>query len=159
MDAIVAVAKDWGIGKDNDLLFHLPEDMKFFRETTKGSTVVMGRKTLESFPGGKPLPNRTNIVLTRSPDYKKEGVTVVHSPEELKALELAEPVFVIGGASVYKMLLPACEKVYVTKVNAVREADTFFPNLDEHPDWEMTSESDPLVHDGIRFRFTVYEKK
>ncbi|MBQ2500598.1 MAG: dihydrofolate reductase, partial [Clostridia bacterium] len=102
MDIIVAVAKDWGIGKDNDLLFHIPDDMKYFRKMTKGSTVVMGRKTLESFPNGEPLPNRTNVVLTRSRDYEKEGVIVVHNFEELEALNLEEPVFVIGGASVYR---------------------------------------------------------
>ena len=158
MDIIVAVAKDWGIGKDNDLLFHIPEDMKYFRKMTKGSTVVMGRKTLESFPNGDPLPNRTNVVLTRSRDYEKEGVTVVHNFEELEALKLEEPVFVIGGASVYKSLLSKCRRAYITKVDAVKPADTFFPDLDENPDWELKSESETFTFEGVNYKFTTYEK-
>jgi len=158
MDIIVAVAKDWGIGKDNDLLFHIPDDMKYFRKMTKGSTVVMGRKTLESFPGGEPLPNRTNVVLTRSRDYEKEGVIVVHNFEELEALKLEEPVFVIGGASVYRNLLSKCEKAYITKIDAIKPADTFFPNLDENPDWELESESETFTFEGVDFRFTTYVK-
>ena len=158
MDIIVAVAKDWGIGKDNDLLFHIPEDMKYFRKMTKGSTVVMGRKTLESFPNGEPLPNRTNVVLTRSRDYEKEGVIVVHNFEELEALNLEEPVFVIGGASVYRNLLSKCRRAYITKIDAVKPADTFFPNLDENPDWELESESETFTFEGVDFKFTTYVK-
>ncbi|MBQ3898150.1 MAG: dihydrofolate reductase [Clostridia bacterium] len=158
MDIIVAVAKDWGIGKDNDLLFHIPEDMKYFRKMTKGSTVVMGRKTLESFPNGEPLPNRTNVVLTRSRDYEKEGVTVVHNFEELEALNLEEPVFVIGGASVYRNLLSKCRRAYITKIDAIKPADTFFPNLDENPDWELESESETFTFEGVDFKFTTYVK-
>ena len=158
MDIIVAVAKDWGIGKDNDLLFHIPEDMKYFRKMTKGSTVVMGRKTLESFPKGEPLPNRTNVVLTRSRDYEKEGVTVVHNFEELEALNLEEPVFVIGGASVYRNLLSKCRRAYITKIDAVKPADTFFPDLDENPDWELESESETFTFEGVDFKFTTYVK-
>lgn len=158
MDIIVAVARDWGIGKDNDLLYHIPDDMKYFRKMTQGSTVVMGRKTLESFPGGNPLPNRTNVVLTRSKDYAKEGVIVVHDFEELESLGLEEPVFVIGGASVYRNLLSKCNRAYVTKIDAEKPADTFFPNLDENPDWELKSESETYNFDGIDFKFTVYEK-
>ncbi|MBQ1452310.1 MAG: dihydrofolate reductase, partial [Clostridia bacterium] len=147
-----------GIGKDNDLLFHIPEDMKYFRKKTSGSTVVMGRKTLESFPNGEPLPNRTNVVLTRSRDYEKEGVTVVHNFEELEALNLEEPVFVIGGASVYKSLLPKCKRAYITKVDAVKSADTYFPDLDENPDWELKSESETFTFEGVNYKFTTYEK-
>ncbi|MBQ2500379.1 MAG: dihydrofolate reductase [Clostridia bacterium] len=158
MDIIVAVAKDWGLGKDNDLLFHIPEDMKYFRKMTKGSTVVMGRKTLESFPKGEPLPNRTNVVLTRSRDYEKEGVTVVHNFEELEALNLEEPVFVIGGASVYRNLLSKCRRAYITKIDAVKPADTFFPDLDENPDWELESESETFTFEGVDFKFTTYVK-
>ena len=158
MDIIVAVAKDWGIGKDNDLLFHIPDDMKYFRKMTKGSTVVMGRKTLESFPNGEPLPNRTNVVLTRSRDYEKEGVIVVHNFEELEALNLEEPVFVIGGASVYRNLLSKCRRAYITKIDAVKPADTFFPDLDENPDWELESESETFTFEGVDFKFTTYVK-
>jgi dihydrofolate reductase len=158
MDIIVAVAKDWGIGKDNDLLFHIPDDMKYFRKMTKGSTVVMGRKTLESFPNGDPLPNRTNVVLTRSRDYEKEGVIVVHNFEELEALNLEEPVFVIGGASVYRNLLSKCRRAYITKIDAVKPADTFFPDLDENPDWELESESETFTFEGVDFKFTTYVK-
>ena len=158
MDLIVAVTKDWGIGKDNDLLFHIPEDMKFFRKKTAGSTVVMGRRTLESFPNGEPLPNRTNVVLTRSRDYEKEGVIVVHNFEELEALNLEEPVFVIGGASVYRNLLSKCRRAYITKIDAVKPADTFFPDLDENPDWELESESETFTSEGVDFKFTTYVK-
>ena len=118
----------------------------------------MGRKTLESFPNGEPLPNRTNVVLTRSRDYEKEGVTVVHNFEELEALNLEEPVFVIGGASVYRNLLSKCRRAYITKIDAVKPADTFFPDLDENPDWELESESETFTFEGVDFKFTTYVK-
>ena len=155
--AIVAADRNWGIGKDDALLMHLPEDMKFFREHTTGHPVIMGRKTLESFPGGRPLKNRKNIVITRRVDYAVEGAVVV--PTIDAAIEQAgdEDAFVIGGGSVYRQLIDYCELAFVTKIDAEFEADTFFPNLDEDPRWELAEESEPLEHDGVRFRFTTYK--
>ena len=160
MKAIVAVDEKWGIGKNNDLLFSIPEDMKFFRQTTLNKTVVMGRKTLESFPNGNPLKNRNNIVLSRN--LKKDGTVVVGDLSELKTeLEkyTGEEVFVIGGASVYELLLPYCESVFVTKVNADGNATAFFPNLDKIEGWEMISESEPIETNGYKIKFTEYRNK
>ncbi len=161
MNLIVAVDKNWGIGKDNDLLVSIPEDMKFFKNTTTGHVVVMGRKTLESFPKKKPLPNRTNIVLTRDDNYEVENAIVVHSREEL--LEAIadynnDEVFVIGGASIYKQLLSDCSVAYVTHIEEGFEADTFFPNLDESEEWKMVDAGEMKEHKGIQYRFTRYEK-
>lgn len=164
MKAIVAVAEDWGIGKDNKLLFSIPEDLKFFRETTSGNVIIMGRKTLESFPGGKPLKNRINIVLTSDKKYECEGAAIVHSTEEL-ICHLGDnkydrdKVFVVGGGSVYSELLLFTDVVYVTKVFAKKDADTFFPNLDEYEDWAIASSSDVREYEGIQFRFDTYVKK
>ena len=145
MNAIVAADKNWGIGYKNKLLISIPSDMKFFRQTTMNHVVVMGRKTLESFPNGLPLAKRTNIVLTRDQDYKVKGAILVHSEEELleelKKYE-EDDIFVIGGGSVYEMMLPYCNTIYVTKIDFAYQADTYFPNLDEMPEWEMTEESE-----------------
>ena len=141
MNLIVAVDENWAIGKDNKLLVSIPSDMKFFRETTTGKVVVMGRKTLESFPNGLPLKNRTNIVLTRNRDYQVKDAIVVHSvPELLVKLDKysSEDVYVIGGDSVYQELLPYCDVAHVTKINHVYAADSWFPNLDETGEWEIT---------------------
>ena len=140
MIAIAAVDENWAIGKDNQLLFSIPDDMKFFRETTSGHTVVMGRKTLESFPGGRPLKNRTNIVLTRDETYGAEGAVIVHSIEELmdRIKDIpGDTIFVIGGASVYQMLVPFCSKCYITKMYKEFPADAFFPDLDADCRWTI----------------------
>ena len=162
MNAIVAADKNWGIGYKNKLLISIPSDMKFFRQTTMNHVVVMGRKTLESFPNGLPLAKRTNIVLTRDQDYKVKGAILVHSEEELleelKKYE-EDDIFVIGGGSVYEMMLPYCNTVYVTKIDFAYQADTYFPNLDEMPDWEMTEESEEQTCFDIEFAFTKYERK
>lgn len=162
MNAIVAADKNWGIGYKNKLLISIPSDMKFFRQTTMNHVVVMGRKTLESFPNGLPLAKRTNIVLTRDRDYKVKGAILVHSEEELleelKKYE-EDDIFVIGGGSVYEMLLPYCKTVYVTKIDFAYQADTYFPNLDEMPEWEMTEESEEQTCFDIEFAFTKYERK
>ena len=158
--AIVHADKEWGIGKGNDMMFSLPKDMKFFRETTMGHTVVMGGKTLRSFPGQKPLKNRVNIVLTRG-QVCDECVTV-RSYEELKAEMKSrenEDIFVIGGGEIYKKLLPYCHGAFVTKVDAVGGAEVFFPNLDEHPDFECVNESGPIDDNGHTIRFTFYQNK
>ncbi|MBR2377305.1 MAG: dihydrofolate reductase [Clostridia bacterium] len=157
MKAIVAVDKKWGIGKNNDLLFSLPEDMKFFREKTSGKTVCMGYNTLLSFPGSKPLKNRVNIVL--APDgVERDDCIIVHTLEELSnTLKNYNDVFVIGGAMFYRTMVPYCEEVYVTKVDADGEATVFYPNLDEIDGFEMVYESEPIESNGYQIRFTTYK--
>lgn len=157
MKLIVAADREWGIGKENGLLFSLPEDMKFFRNTTSGKVVVMGRKTLESFPGGKPLKNRTNIVLTRGKDI--EGAVTVNGIDGLmRVLEdfFADDVFICGGASVYAELLDYCTEALVTKVDAIGGADAFFPNLDERENWNLAEISEPVTTNGYTIRFCKY---
>ena len=161
MNLIVAVDRNWAIGKNNQLLVSIPDDMKFFRETTTGKVVVMGRKTLESFPNGKPLKNRINIVLTNNTSYKVDGAIVVHSKEELDA-QLSkynsDDIFVIGGESIYRLLLDDCNRAFVTYVDYAYDADTYFPNLDEKPEWKMTEESEEQTYYDIEFYFRTYEK-
>ena len=161
MNLIVAVDKNWAIGLKGDLLVSIPQDMKFFRETTKGKVVAMGRKTLESFPNGLPLKNRVNIVLTSDKNYKVKDAIIVHSVEEMVA-ELQkyneEDIFVIGGETVYRQLLPYCKKAYITKIDHAYHADTHFPNLDEDPAWEMTGISDEQTYFDLEYVFTIYER-
>lgn len=161
MNLIVAVDRNWAIGKDNKLLVSIPDDMKFFRETTTGKVVVMGRKTLESFPNGKPLKNRVNIVLTRDINYKVNDAIVVHSKEELsKELEKynTDDVYIIGGESIYRMMLDECSRAYVTYVDYAYDADTFFPNLDEDATWKLAEESEEQTYYDIEFYFRTYTK-
>ena len=162
MNLIVAVDSNWAIGLNNELLAHIPEDQKFFRETTKDHVVVMGRKTLESFPGSRPLKNRTNIVLTRNKDYEAEGVVLVHDMEELR-IELSkypqEEIYIIGGENFYRQMLEQCDRAYVTKIVHNYEADACFPNLDEKPEWTITKESEKKTWEGMEFYFLTYEKK
>ena len=161
MNIIVAADKNWAIGKNNKLLVSIPQDMKFFRETTTGKVVVMGRKTLESLPGGQPLKKRVNIVLTSDKNYHVNGADIVHSIdallEELKKYP-AEDIYVIGGESIYRQLLPYCDKAYVTKIEHAYDADTFFPNLDEDPQWRMTKTSDEQTYFDLEYEFTIYER-
>ena len=155
MQAIVNVSENWGIGKGNRLLFPLKADLKRFKELTMGHAVVMGRKTLESLPGKKGLPGRRNLVLTRDESFSAPGVEVVHTP--LQALfATGTEDFCIGGESVYRILLPACDRVFVTRVLAEAEADAFFPNLDEDPSWRVASESGIMEENGVRFRYVDY---
>ena len=163
MQAILHCDRNWGIGRKNDLMFSLPADMRFFRRTTTGKVVVMGSNTLLSFPGGKPLRNRTNIVLWPGGDAQRaqrDGFVMVGSLQELFS-EIsgypAEDVFVIGGAMMYHTLLPYCEKVLLTKVDADGGAEVFFDNLDKLDNWRMTYESEPLEDNGYTIRFTTYE--
>lgn len=162
MDIIVAVDEKWGIGKDGDLLQRISADMKNFRRKTTGNVLVMGRKTLESFPNKKPLPNRVNIVLTNNRSYEAEGVVLCHGidalPEVLKAYP-EQQIFVAGGGSIYAQLLPQCERAYVTKIYNTYEADTVFPNLDENPDWELVEKGEMQEENGVKFSFDVYQKK
>lgn len=160
MKLIVAVSENWGIGKDNDLLFSIPKDMKFFRETTMGKTVILGRKNLESFPNAKPLPKRPNIILTRDKSFAVDGATVVHSIDELLALSVDfDEAFVIGGEEIYRQLLPYCDLCYVTKVKEKADADKFMVNLDELPQWEMTAQSEEIEDNGHILTFCTYERK
>lgn len=157
MQAIVCVSADWGIGKENDLLFHIHADLKRFREKTTGKTVIMGHRTLLSFPNQKPLPNRRNIVLTRQ-NITIDGAEIAHSVEEAAALGGADAV-VIGGASVYAHFLPYCDRVLVTRVFASAPADTYFPNLDEDAAWQIAEQSDLMEEGGLSFRYIDYIRR
>lgn len=162
MNLIVAVDKNWAIGLGNKLLVSIPQDMKYFRDTTKGKVVAMGRKTLESFPGGQPLKNRENIVLTTDKEYKVNDAKVVHTIEEMleKLKEYpSEDIFVIGGETVYRQLLPYCDKAYITKIDHAYDADTHFPNLDEDPDWQLTKVSDEQTYFDLEYIFSIYERQ
>lgn len=162
MNIIVAADQNWGIGKENRLLVSIPSDMKFFREETTGKVVVMGRKTLESFPNGLPLKSRTNIVLTRDKNYHVKDAIIVHSMEEvleqLKSYD-SENVYVIGGESIYRAMLPYCNTAHVTKIEFAYEADTYFPNLEERPEWEETAASEERTYFDLEYRFVRYERK
>lgn len=162
MNLIVAVDKNWGIGYQNKLLVSIPEDMKFFRSETGGKVVVMGRKTLESFPNGLPLKNRTNIVLTKNPGYHVKGAVVCHSVEEvLEELKKysTEDVYIIGGDSIYKEFLPYCDVAHVTRIDHAYEADAFFPNIEEMPEWVLTGESEEKTYFDLEFTFCRYERR
>ena len=160
MNIIVAADKNWAIGKDNKLLVSIPADMKFFRETTKGNIVVMGRKTLESFPQGQPLQKRVNIVISKNPNYQVKGAVVVHSVEE--AIEECKKydgeVYVIGGESIYRSMLPYCDTALVTKIDHAYAADAYFPNLDEDAEWELTGETEEQTYFDLEYVFTKYER-
>ena len=162
MNIIVAADQNWAIGKDNKLLISIPADMKFFRTTTTGKVVVMGRKTLESFPNGLPLKNRTNIVLTHNPNYKVNDAIIVHSldelHEELKRYN-SEDVYVIGGEKIYEQLLDECDVAHITKIDYAYDADAYFPNLDEKPEWEITADSDEQTYFDLEFYFYKYERR
>lgn len=160
MNLIVAADRNWAIGKDNKMMWSIPADMKFFRETTKGNIVIMGRKTLESFPQGQPLKNRVNIVITKNKNYKVKGAVIVHSVEE--ALEEAKKyegsIYVIGGESIYRAMLPLCDTAYVTKIDHAFDADTYFPNLDQDEEWKMTKISEEQTCFDLEYYFTIYER-
>ncbi len=159
MELIVAVYDDWGIGRDGTQPVALSADRKFFRETTKGACVIVGRKTLADFPGGKPLPNRVNVVLSRNTDAI-EGTVVCHSPEEAAALTAQYPrTMVIGGGSIYRQMLPVCDTAYITKVHATPESDTFFPNLDADPAWELAQVLQSGCENGIDYEMCLYKRK
>ncbi|MBQ8359276.1 MAG: dihydrofolate reductase [Oscillospiraceae bacterium] len=159
MELIVAVYEDWGIGKDGTQPVALSADRKFFRETTRGAMVIVGRRTIEDFPGKKPLPGRVNVALTRS-DAEIPGFTVCHSPEE--AVELAKSAdraMVIGGGSIYRQMLAYCDTAYVTKVHTMVESDTFFPNLDADPDWYLAEILQSGEENGIAYEMCLYRRK
>lgn len=157
MYAVVCVSENWGIGRDGQLLFHISADLKRFRQLTTGKTVILGRKTLATFPGGRPLPNRRSIVLTHAA-ADIAGAEVAHSVEEAAAMA-GDDAVVIGGTSVYRELLPYCDRVYVTVVDAAPDADSFFPDLDASPDWMAVHESETFEENGLRFRYIDYIRK
>lgn len=162
MKLIVAVDKNWGIGNNNKLLVSIPSDMKFFRQETSGKVVVMGRKTLESFPNGMPLKNRTNIVLTSDRSYQVKDAVIVHDIQELLEELKKYPddqIYVIGGGKVYEELLPYCNLAHVTKIEFAFEADTYFPNLDEDEEWEITATSEEQTYFDLEYAFVQYERK
>lgn len=159
MELIVAVYDDWGIGKDGTQPIALSTDRKFFREMTRGAMVIAGRRTIADFPGQKPLPGRVNVAITRS-NTDIPGFTVCHSPEEAAQLAgTAQKAMVIGGGSIYFQMLPYCDKAIITKVHVTPESDTFFPNLDEDPAWELTEVLQSGEENGIAYEMCVYTRK
>ena len=162
MNLIVNVDSNWAIGYRGKLLVSIPEDMKFFRSETTGKVVVLGRKTLDTFQGGQPLKNRTNIILTRNPNYQVKGAIICHSVEEvLEELKKynSEDVYIIGGDSIYKEFLPYCDVAHVTRTDHVYDADAWFPNLEEDPAWVLTGESEEKNYFDLEFRFCRYERR
>ena len=159
MELIVAVYDDWGIGKDGTQPIALSSDRKFFRETTRGAMVIVGRRTIADFPGQKPLPGRVNVALTRTAQ-EIPGFTVCTCPEEAFALaKTAERAMVIGGGSIYRQMLPLCDTAYVTKVHCTPESDTYFPNLDEDPQWERSEVLQSGEENGISYEMCLYKRK
>ncbi len=163
MKIIVAVDKNWGIGYNNQLLASIPGDKKFFRKMTTGKTLIMGRKTLESFPQGQPLKDRVNIVVTTKKDYDGKGAIVAHSIEEAvkKAREISsdEDIFVIGGGKIYSQMLDLCDECFVTKINMAYTADTYFPDLDKDGNWTCTEESEEMTCFDMEYTFCTYKRK
>ena len=161
LSLIASADLEWGIGKDGKLLFPIKRDMARFRKLTTGKVVIMGRKTLDSLPNSKPLPDRTNIVLTRNKEFRRSGVTVCHSVRELTDTLEAYPqrqAFVIGGEEIYRLLLPYCSTAYITRVNAVKSADTHMINLDKNPEWNLAKQSEEFIENDISFIFCTYKQ-
>lgn len=156
---IVCVSENYGIGNKGNLLFSLPPDMKFFRETTMGKVVVMGRGTLDSFPGGKPLKNRTNVVLTRDKNFAREGAVAFTSKEDvleyLKQFN-SDDIYILGGAQIYELMRDECDEALVTKVQKSAQCDAFFFDIDSDSEWSLSSESECMEHEGLKFTFCKY---
>lgn len=158
MKLIVAVDQNWAIGKDGDQLAYLSTDLRRFKEITMGHPILLGRKTLATFPGGRPLKGRRNLILSRTPGFQVEGAEVFADLASVKAAAPADTV-VVGGGSVYQALLPCCDTAYVTRMEAEFPADTWFPNLDQDPEWTVLEQSDPLEEKGISFRYVTYVRR
>ncbi len=161
MTAILSVDKNYGIGFNGDLLFKCSDDLKRFKLLTTGKTVVMGRKTLISLPGQKPLPNRDNIILSTDCDYKVSGATVCNSVEQLLKLVSnipSEDVVIMGGAQIYEALLPYTDKIYLTRFDTIKQADSYFVNIDELSDWRITEQSEEMMFGEIPYRYVTYER-
>lgn len=162
MNIVAAVDNNWAIGYRNSLLVRIPSDRKLFREMTEGKVIVIGRKTLETFPQKQPLKNRVNIILSRNRNYAVRDAVVVHSIEELmKELEKydSRDVYVAGGAGVYEQLLPYCDTAYITKIDYTYQADAYFPGLDGMPGWELTADSEEQTYFDLAYYFLKYERK
>lgn len=158
---ILSADRNWAIGYKNNLLVRIPNDMKNFRKITTDNVIVMGRKTLESFPQGQPLPNRVNLVLSKDASYQVKGAITVTSIEALFTELDKYPdkeIYVVGGGSIYKQLLPYCDKAIITKIDEAYEADTYFTNLDELDEWEITEESEEQTYFDICYTFVTYER-
>ena len=162
MNLIVAVDENWAIGNKNELLISIPADHKFFRQETTGKVVVLGRKTLETFPQGLPLKNRTNVIMSTNKAYQVKDAVVVHDVEELLE-ELkkydTEDIYIVGGESVYRQMLPYCDVAHVTKIDHAYAADAYFPTLDEMPEWQITADSEEQTYFDITYHFLKYERK
>ena len=161
MNIIAAVDQNWAIGNRGELLVRIPNDHKHFREETTGKVVVLGRKTLQTFPQGMPLQGRTNIILSSDRDYKVKGGIVCHSIEELMERISGYPsrdVYCIGGESLYRQLLPHCDVAHITKIDHAYDADAYFPDLDKNPEWEITADSDEQTYFDIAYTFLRYER-
>lgn len=160
MNFIVVVDENYGIGCEGKLLTHVPGDLNYFKEKTLNKVIVMGRKTLKSLPGGKTLPYRTTVVLTKDAQFQQEGVTVIHSIEELLEFCKAYPkenVFICGGAEIYHQLIPFCQYGYITKLHSTFSADTYLDKVEDLPNWQKVWESEVKEHKGLRYTFTKYE--
>ena len=162
MNIIAAVDKNWGIGNRGELLVSIPKDQKMFRQETTGKVVVLGRKTLDTFPQKQPLPYRTNIIVTHDKSFQVKGAIVVHSVEELLE-ELkkypSEDIYIVGGESIYQQMLPYCDTAHITQIDHEYQADAFFPNLDEDPEWELTAEGEEETYFDLEYRFVRYNRK
>ena len=161
MNMIAAVDRNWAIGRKGRLLVSIPNDLKHFREETMGKVVVLGRKTLQTFPQAMPLSGRTNIILSRNPSFFVKGAQVVHSLDELKlALEpfASKDIYCIGGESIYRQLLPWCDTAHITRIDHGYEADAYFPNLDREPGWKITADSDEQTYFDMAYTFLMYER-
>ena len=158
MDLIVAVDRNWAIGLGGDQLCYIPADLKRFRALTTGHPVMLGRKTLATFPGGRPLKNRRNLILSTDPTFHPEGAEVFPSLDDALRAAPAD-TFVIGGESVYRQALDHCDRAYVTKIDKAFQADRWFPNLDEAPDWEVTETEGPFEHEGLEYSYVTYRRK
>lgn len=158
VELIVAVDQNWAIGRGGDQLFYIPADLKRFKTLTMGHPVILGRKTLATFPGGRPLKGRENLILSADPAFRVEGAAVYRNLDDLLAAAPANS-FVIGGGSVYQALLPYCDTAHVTKVEAAFPADTWFPDLDADPAWQVGESSEPQEHEGMRFRYVTYYRR
>ena len=161
MNLIAAVDKNWAIGLNNKLLVSIPDDMKFFKKMTTGGVVIMGRRTLESFPKGMPLKDRVNIVLTKNEDFDAKGAVKVSSKEALYEVlkdYSDKDIFVIGGESIYRQLSDECDTAYITRIDHEFEADAWFPDLDRDPSWELCDAKDYEKYGDITYRFTTYKR-
>lgn len=162
MNIIAAVDSNWAIGRKGQLLVSIPNDHRHFREETLGKVVVLGRRTLQTFPQGMPLGGRKNIILSRDPAFQVKGAAVVHSlealMEEIRAYP-SEDIYCIGGESVYRQLLPYCETAHITKIDRAYEADAYFPDLDRDPEWKVTAESDEQTYFDIAYTFLRYDRR